>query len=98
MDDVAITTDTIRLGQLLKLAGLVDSGSDAKFLLAGGEVIVNGEPETRRGRQVRAGDVVSLGDASVRVVDAPVASPSGRGGRHYRRRSWPNRSARPASA
>jgi len=71
VDDVAISTDTIRLGQLLKLAGLVDSGSDAKFLLAGGEVVVNGEPETRRGRQVRAGDVVSLGDASVRVVDAP---------------------------
>jgi ribosome-associated protein len=71
VDDVAISTDTIRLGQLLKLAGLVDSGSDAKFLLAGGEVSVNGEPETRRGRQVRAGDVVALGDASVRVVDAP---------------------------
>ncbi len=71
MDDVAISTDTIRLGQLLKLAGLVDSGSDAKFLLAGGEVSVNGETETRRGRQVRAGDVVALGDASVRVVDAP---------------------------
>jgi ribosome-associated protein len=63
VDDVAINTDTIRLGQLLKLAGLVDSGSDAKFLLAGGEVSVNGEPETRRGRQVRAGDVVALGDA-----------------------------------
>jgi ribosome-associated protein len=71
VDDVAISTDTIRLGQLLKLAGLVDSGSDAKFLLAGGEVSVNGETETRRGRQVRAGDVVALGDASVRVVDAP---------------------------
>ena len=71
MDDVAISTDTIRLGQLLKLAGLVDSGSDAKFLLAGGEVSVNGETETRRGRQVRAGDVVALGDASVRVVEAP---------------------------
>jgi len=69
--DVAISTDTIRLGQLLKLAGLVDSGSDAKFILAGGEVSVNGEPETRRGRQVRAGDVVSLGGSSVRVVDAP---------------------------
>mgnify|MGYP003404374736 CR=1 FL=1 len=55
MDDVAISTDTIRLGQLLKLAGLVDSGSDAKFLLAGGEVSVNGETETRRGRQLRAG-------------------------------------------
>lgn len=71
MHDVAINTDTIRLGQLLKLAGLVDSGSDAKFILAGGEVSVNGETETRRGRQVRAGDVVSLGGASVRVVDAP---------------------------
>jgi ribosome-associated protein len=71
VDDVAISTDTIRLGQLLKLAGLVDSGSDAKFLLAGGEVSVNGETETRRGRQVRAGDVVALGDTSVRVVDAP---------------------------
>ncbi len=71
MDDVAISTDTIRLGQLLKLANLVDSGSDAKFLLAGGEVSVNGEPETRRGRQLREGDVVALGDASVRIVTAP---------------------------
>jgi ribosome-associated protein len=68
--DVAIRTDTIRLGQLLQLAGLADSGSDAKFLLAGGDVSVNGEPETRRGRQVRAGDVVTVGDVSVRVVDA----------------------------
>jgi ribosome-associated protein len=71
VDDVAITTDTIRLGQLLKLANLVDSGSDAKFLLAGGEVSVNGEPETRRGRQLREGDVVALGDASVRIVAGP---------------------------
>jgi ribosome-associated protein len=68
VDDVAITTDTIRLGQLLKLANLVDSGSDAKFLLAGGEVAVNGEPETRRGRQLQPGDVVTLGGTSVRVV------------------------------
>lgn len=71
MDDVAISTDTIRLGQLLKLANLVDSGSDAKFLLAGGEVSVNGEPETRRGRQLREGDVVALGGASVRIVAGP---------------------------
>ena len=71
VDDVAISTDTIRLGQLLKLANLVDSGSDAKFLLAGGEVSVNGEPETRRGRQVRPGDVVALGASSVRVVAGP---------------------------
>lgn len=71
MDDVAISTDTIRLGQLLKLANLVDSGSDAKFLLVGGEVSVNGEVETRRGRQLREGDVVALGDASVRIVAGP---------------------------
>ena len=71
VNDVAISTDTIRLGQLLKLAGLVDSGSDAKVLLSGGEVTVNGEPEIRRGRQLRPGDVVALGDASVRVVAGP---------------------------
>jgi ribosome-associated protein len=67
VQDVEIDTDTIRLGQLLKLAGLVDSGSDAKVLLAGGEVSVNGEPETRRGRTLRVGDVVRLDDIAVRV-------------------------------
>ena len=68
MQTVAIDTETIRLGQLLQLAGLVDSGSDAKFLLAGGEVSVNGEPETRRGRTLRIGDEVRLADVAVRVV------------------------------
>jgi len=42
MDEIEISTETIRLGQFLKLSNLVDSGSDAKFLLAGGEVSVNG--------------------------------------------------------
>jgi ribosome-associated protein len=65
---VAIDTDTIRLGQLLKLSGLVDSGSDAKLLLAGGEVSVNGEPETRRGRTLRIGDEVRLDDVVLRVA------------------------------
>jgi ribosome-associated protein len=65
---IEISTDTIRLGQLLKLANLVDSGSDAKMLLAGGEVLVNGEVELRRGRQLRDGDQVSLDDVVVRVV------------------------------
>jgi len=58
MREVAIRDDVIRLGQLLKLAGIADSGTDAKELLADGGVRVNGEPETRRGRQLRAGDVV----------------------------------------
>lgn len=69
MDEIAISTDTIRLGQFLKLSNLVDSGSDAKFLLAGGEVSVNGEVETRRGRQLRAGDIVEFDGVRIRVVE-----------------------------
>jgi ribosome-associated protein len=66
--DVPVRGDTIRLGQLLKLADLVDTGADAKPLLAEGAVSVNGETETRRGRQLRKGDVVVVGDRSVRVA------------------------------
>ena len=68
MHEIEISTDTIRLGQFLKLANLVDSGSDAKFLLAEGELSVNGEAETRRGRQLRNGDVVEYDGIEVRVV------------------------------
>jgi len=68
--DIEISTDTIRLGQLMKLANLVDSGSDAKMLLMGGEVMVNDEVETRRGRQLRDGDIVTLDDVSVRILNA----------------------------
>ncbi|MEZ5204983.1 MAG: RNA-binding S4 domain-containing protein [Acidimicrobiales bacterium] len=69
---VEIRDDVIRLGQLLQLAGIVDSGSDAKLLLAGGEVLVNGEPEERRGRQLRVGDIVEALGAQVVVVPAVV--------------------------
>ena len=58
----------IRLGQLLKLSGLAESGADAKALLLEDGVTVNGEPETRRGRQLRRGDVVAVGDETVRVT------------------------------
>ena len=68
MHEIEISTDTIRLGQFLKLANLVDSGSDAKFLLAEGELSENGEAETRRGRQLRNGDVVEYDGIEVRVV------------------------------
>lgn len=57
----------IRLGQFLKLADLVESGGDLKPLLAEGLVKVNNEVETRRGRQLSRGDVVTLADRSVRV-------------------------------
>ena len=58
----------IRLGQLLKLAGLAGSGSDATALLATGEVTVNGESEARRGRQLHPGDVVRAGPHAVRIT------------------------------
>ena len=64
--EVPIRDETIRLGQFLKLAGLVDAGSDAKPLLAGGDVRVNGQVETRRGRQLVKGDVVSVGPDDAR--------------------------------
>ncbi len=63
---VRLQDESIRLGQFLKLADLVDTGADAKGLLARGLVRVNGEVETRRGRQLVAGDVVEL--AGRRVV------------------------------
>ena len=67
MRDVAIRDESIRLGQFLKLADLVDSGADAKPMLASGAVAVNGAVETRRGRQLVKGDVVRVGDVEARV-------------------------------
>jgi ribosome-associated protein len=67
MNDVPIRDETIRLGQFLKLASLIDSGADAKAVIGDGLVSVNGEVETRRGRQLRAGDVVSFEGHSARV-------------------------------
>jgi ribosome-associated protein len=65
--DVEISGETIRLGQFLKLANAIDSGADAKALLADGGVTVNGEPETRRGRQLAKGDRVTTGAGTLRV-------------------------------
>jgi ribosome-associated protein len=70
--DIEVRDDGIRLGQFLKLAGLADTGADAKVLLDLGEVEVNGEPEGRRGRQLQPGDVVEVGEETVRVAARPV--------------------------
>jgi ribosome-associated protein len=72
--DVAIRGDMIRLGQLLKLADVVDSGGGLKALLAEVEVLVNGEPDNRRGRQLHGGDVVRVADEEFRVVAAEQRS------------------------
>ena len=66
--DVPIRDDSIRLGQFLKFAGLIDSGADAKGVIADGLVLVNGAVETRRGRQLRLGDTVAFGDRTARVA------------------------------
>ncbi|MEV3904414.1 MULTISPECIES: RNA-binding S4 domain-containing protein [unclassified Mycobacterium] len=68
MHEVPIVDESIRLGQFLKLASLLDSGSDAKAAIADGLVSVNGEVEVRRGRQLHPGDTVSIGTESARVV------------------------------
>jgi ribosome-associated protein len=68
MDEFHAREGMIRLGQLLKAAGLVDTGGEAKLVLADEQVTVNGEVETRRGRQLHAGDVVMLGESSVRLT------------------------------
>lgn len=65
--EVPITTDTIRLGQFLKLADMVEVGSDVKILLEEGVVQVNDEPETRRGRTLVPGDVVTVDGTDIRV-------------------------------
>lgn len=68
--DVAISDGSIKLGQFLKLANLVESGSEGKSLIAEGLVRVNDEVEHRRGRQLVAGDVVSVASHAARVVVA----------------------------
>jgi ribosome-associated protein len=67
-EEVPIRGETIRLGQLLKLAGIVGSGSEARELLAAEPALVNGEPEGRRGRQLHPGDEVRLAGHELRVT------------------------------
>jgi ribosome-associated protein len=69
--EIPIHGESIRLGQLLKLAGVVDSGSEVKALLAASAALVNGERETRRGRQLRPGDTVRVGEDELRVTAMP---------------------------
>ncbi len=68
MNDVPIRDETIRLGQFLKLSGLIDTGADAKSVIADGLVSVNDEVDTRRGRQLHPGDVVTFAGHGARVV------------------------------
>ena len=71
--DVAIRGEMIRLGQLLKLAGVIDSGAEVKAFLAAEIVLVNGVPEDRRGRQLHPGDSVAVGEEQLRLVRSATA-------------------------
>lgn len=66
--EVPIRDESIRLGQLLKLAGVVDDGGVARAVIADGGVTVDGEVETRRGAQVRPGQVMRLGEHTITVT------------------------------
>ncbi|MCD8148635.1 MAG: RNA-binding S4 domain-containing protein [Clostridiales bacterium] len=67
MEIIKIKDDYIKLGQALKLAGLVASGVDAKYVIQDGQVEVNGERDTRRGRKLVAGDVVTYDGESFQI-------------------------------
>jgi ribosome-associated protein len=66
--EVPIRGDMIRLGQLLKLAGVVGGGGEVKHFLADETVLVNGEPDNRRGRQLHPGDVVAVAGEELQVT------------------------------
>ncbi len=70
MVEVPIRGQMIRLGQLLKLAAVIDSGAEVKAFLAAEPVWVNGKREARRGRQLHPGDVVRVGERELRVASS----------------------------
>lgn len=67
MEKITIRDEFIKLGQALKLAGLVDSGVEAKIVIQDGEVKVNGEVETQRGKKLHPGDVFEYNGTSVEI-------------------------------
>ena len=69
MNEIKIDQPFIKLGQVLKLAGIADSGSYAKLFISDGLVKVNDEVDTRRGRKVYPGDIVTFEDQTIKIVD-----------------------------
>lgn len=71
--DVPIRGPMIRLGQLLKLTGVIDSGAEVKAFLSTEPVWVNGEREARRGRQLYPGDLIRVGEHELRLTPTTPA-------------------------
>lgn len=72
MDSIQIKDDFIKLGQALKLAGLVDSGVEAKEAITSGKVKRNGETELQRGKKLVDGDIVEYAGKSFRVISGKI--------------------------
>lgn len=68
MKELSIRDEFIKLGQAMKLAGLVMNGAEAKDLIRDGKVKVNGETEERRGRKLYKGDVFSFQNEEIRIL------------------------------
>ena len=71
-NEIQIKDEYIKLGQAMKLAGLVDSGIEAKIVIQDGQVLVNGEVDTRRGKKLVDGDTFSFQENEVKVVGKDV--------------------------
>lgn len=69
METIKLREEYIKLGQALKAAGLVESGVEAKEVIQEGLVLVNGEVDTRRGKKLHAGDVVSFDGEEIKIED-----------------------------
>ena len=69
MDVIRLRDEDIKLGQALKAAGLVESGAEAKEVILEGSVSVNGESDTRRGRKLYAGDIITFNGEQVKIED-----------------------------
>nr|WP_194723479.1 RNA-binding S4 domain-containing protein [Noviherbaspirillum malthae] len=68
--EFAVQGEYVELNQLLKLVGIADSGGAGKAIVARGEVQVDGKPETRKTCKLRPGQLVSLGNVRIRLVQA----------------------------
>lgn len=68
-ETISIDTDYIKLDSFLKLANLVMSGGEAKLVIQEGQIMVNGEMETRRGRKLYPGDTIAVSGGSAFVID-----------------------------
>ena len=68
MDSIQIRDEFIKLGQALKLAGLVDSGVEAKEVITSGQVKLNGQVEIQRGKKIVDGDIVEFNGSQFKVI------------------------------